>query len=206
MKSDDNVLGKGIEAIFQKTAHLGKGEERTLELPNGTIRREGDEIIIRLLLGKEDDVRGAVEELYLASQNGMLDQLVDMDKVKNSLMEHLELALMAVDDGDYEASVEEFKAALKIMDIPDVRFNLALLYEKMNKRQTAMKQYAKVLETNAGHVAALHNLGLMFYEKGDFTQAMDYYQKAIQIEPSISNRGESGELFGPKFDFIKIKM
>ena len=50
MKSDENVLGKGIEAIFQKTAHLRQGDEKTLELPNGTIRRMGNEIIIRLVM------------------------------------------------------------------------------------------------------------------------------------------------------------
>ena len=113
MKSDENVLGKGIEAIFEKTAHRRKGGEKTLELPNGVIRREGDELIITLNLGEDDDIRGAVEELAEAAKTGMLDTLVDTEKLKKRFKDRIEMAQMAFEDGDIPAALDEYKEALK---------------------------------------------------------------------------------------------
>jgi tetratricopeptide (TPR) repeat protein len=206
VKSEDNVLGKGIEAIFQKTAHLREGEEKALELPNGTIKREGDELLIRLRLGKDDDVRGAVEELAEAARNGMLDQLIDLNKVKTQLAEHIEMAKMAVEDSDYNSAVEELKAALKMVDHADVRFNLAVIYEDMNKIDLAMKEYRNVLKMNADHVKALNNIGLLYYRKDNITKAMDFYQKAVKLDPSLTAKGAAGDFFAPRFGAIKIKL
>ena len=205
MKSDDKeVLGKGIEAIFQRTAHLRQGGEKTLELPNGTIRREGNELLIRLILGKDGDIRSAVEELYQASCSGMLDQLTDQKQRQSLFTEHIDLAEMAIQDKDFSSAAEEYKLALKIVDHPDVRFNLAILYEDLKKSDLAIKQYTKLLELTPDDVAALNNLGILLYRKGDYGKAMDLYQKAVTFEPKLSGSGKSGGLFGPRFGFRKL--
>jgi len=205
MKSDENVLGKGIEAIFQKTAHLKAGEAKTLELPNGTIMREGSELVIRLQLDEYQDIRAAVEELAEASKAGMLDQLVDESKVKSKLQEHVELAFIAWDDKDYQSSMDEFKAVLKINNHPNVRFNLALLYEYMGKTDTAIKQYMKVIKLSPKHVEALTNIGILYNKKGNLTKAMDYYQKAVSIDSKIADKGKAGDLFPPRYERRKVK-
>ncbi|MBN1355762.1 tetratricopeptide repeat protein [bacterium] len=206
MNSEDNVLGKGIEAIFKKTAHLRQGQEKNLELPNGTIKREGDELVIRLQLDRNDDVRGAVEELAEAARGGMLDQLVDLTKVKNRLVEHLEMAKIAVEDGDLASAVEELLSALKIVDNADIRFNLAILYEDMKKADLAMKEYKAVLAMNPKHVMALNNLGLLYYKKDNITKAMDYYQKAVRLEPGLTSKGSGSDFFAPRFGPKDIKL
>lgn len=205
MKSDENVLGKGIEAIFARTAHMNKGGEKALELPNGVIQREGDELIIRLQLDEEDDIRGAVSVLYEAAQSGMMDQLVDADKLKQNIINHLELAQLAFDEKDFDAAVEEYEHAIRIGgDSPAVLFNLAVVFETKGDIAKAVKQYKKCLRTSPRDVQSLNNLGRLIYKKGDFSKAMDYYQKAVQYDASISMRSSGGDLFGPPFPCRKL--
>ncbi len=204
MNSEENVLGKGIEAIFRKTARLKESVDKTLELPNGTIQREGDNLIIRLNLGKDDDIRGAVEELANAARSGMLDQLVDARKIKNQLTEHLELAEIAIADKDFQAAIEEYLSALKISDNADIRYNLALTYDLAGDIDSAVKQYRKVLKKQPDAAYALNNLGLIYYHKGDLTRAMDYYHRAVQADSRISEKSVDGQLFAPRFGLKKI--
>jgi len=206
MKSEENVLGKGIEAIFARTAHLKDGGAKTLELPNGMIQREGDDLIIRLTLDEEDDIRGAVEVLHEASKAGMLDALVDAEKLKQNLIKHLELAQNAYDNKDYVTSIDEYEYAIHLGgDSPEIRFNLAVVYELKGDKAKAIKQYKKVLRAAPKDVQCLSNLGRLINKSGDFSKAMDYYQKAVQYDPSLSTRGKDGALFGPRFPCRKIK-
>ena len=204
MKSDDEkVLGKGIEAIFQRTAHLREGAEKTIELPNGVISREGDELTIRLALGPEDDIRGAVDVLKEMSDNGMLDELQDKRKMRSRMAEHIEMARMAMDDGDMDSAIEELENCLRMNEVPEVRYNLALLLEKAGQADRAIREYRNVLKINPRDVESLNNLGLLYYEKGDFTRAMSMYEKAVKLRPSISEGAKNG-LFGKRFGFRKL--
>ena len=185
MKSDDEkVLGKGIEAIFERTAHLMKGTGKTLELPNGVICREGDDLIIRLRLGENDDIRGALQELTEMARSGMLDQLMDKSKIRSQISDHLEMAQMAIEDKDAESAIGELENCLKLSDLPDVRFNLALMLEKAGDTDKAMKQYRLVIKANPKDVEAMSNLGRLYYAKGDFTRAMEIFERAVKINPS----------------------
>lgn len=205
MKSDDEkVLGKGIEAIFQRTAHLMKGAGKTLELPNGVIGREGDDLIIRLKIGEKDSIRGLLEELAEMARNGMLDELVDAGKLKNRIGEQLEMAQMAIDDNDAESAVTELESYLKLDDKPDVRFNLALVLERNGETDKAMKQYRQVIKANPKDVEAMSNLGRLYYEKGDFTRAMGIFEQAVKIRPGLSDAAEKGGLFPKRFGFKKM--
>ncbi len=204
MKSDnDNVLGKGIEAIFKRTAHLLKEHGKTLELPNGVICREGDDLIIRLRLGESEDIRTALSELNNMASEGMLDPLMDESRVKTQVSEHLEMALMAIEEGDYPAAVSEFEMVLKKNDNSDIRYNLALTLEMLGEYEKAVKQYRRAIKSNPKDVEALNNLGRLFYEKGDFTRAMEVFEKAVKIRPDIS-KGTKDGLFPPRFGFRNI--
>ena len=204
MKSDDdNVLGKGIEAIFQRTAHLMKGAGKTLELPNGVICREGDDLIIRMRIAENDDIRGAVEELSEMARCGMLDQLMDKSKIKSQIADHLEMAQLAIEDKDIESAVTELENCLKLNDMSDVRYNLALIFETAGEPEKAMKQYRLTLKTNPKDSEAMCNLGRLYYSKGDFTRAMEIFERAVKLNPNLGNESKDG-LFPKRFGFKKM--
>lgn len=204
MKYDDEkVLGKGIEAIFERTARFGKTDEKTIELPNGVISREGDELTIRLKLGKDDDIRGAVLVLMEMADSGMLDELQDANKIKSKISDHLEMAQLAMEDGDHESAIAELQSCLKINDIPTVRYNLAVLLDVAGQTEKAVRNYRRVLKASPKDVEAMNNLGKIYYAKGDFTRAMTMYEKAVKLRPSIGNDAKDG-LFGKRFGFRRL--
>lgn len=204
MKSDDEkVLGKGIEAIFERTAHLMKGAGKTIELPNGVICREGDDLIVRLQIGANDDIRGALEELAEMARSGMLDDLVDRGKIRTQISEHLEMAQLAIEDKDSESAITELENCLKLNDIPAVRYNLALMLEKSGETDRAMKQYRLVIKTNPKDVEAMSNLGRLYYDKGDFTKAMEIFERAVKQNPNLGDGSKEG-LFPKRFGFKKM--
>lgn len=203
MKSDDEkVLGKGIEAIFERTA-LRKSDEKNIELPNGVISRTGDELTIRLNLGEDDDIRGAIEVLYQMAGNGLLDELQDARKVRTKISDHLEMAQLAMEDGDLDSAIDELENLLRMNDAPAVRYNMAVMLERAGQVDQAMREYRKVLKANPKDVEAMNNLGKIYYAKGDFTRAMNMYEKAVKLKPSISKGSKDG-LFGKKFGFRKL--
>jgi len=201
MKSEDeNVLGKGIEAIFERTARPDAENTKTIELPNGVIIREGDELTIRLQLDKDDNIRGAVEVLTEMSLNGMLDSLQDPNKIRSRIVDHLEMAQMAMEDGDHQSAIDELQNCLKISDIPTVRYNLALMQELSGNLDKAVRNYKRVIKTSPRDIQALNNLGKIYYRKGDFTRAMTIYEKAVKLKPNIG-KGTKNGFFGKRFGF-----
>ncbi len=200
---DENVLGKGIEAIFARTARFIQNE-KTLDLPNGIVQYDGDELIIRLQVTKDTDIRKSLEELAEMARNGLLDQLVNVDKFKGMIREHLEMYELALEEDDTLAAIDELKSILKTTELPDVRYNLAVLFEKMNKPDIAIRQYIKALKTQPKDIATMNNLGRLLYDRGNFSEAMDYYQKMLQLDPALSDKGKDGGLFAPRFGLKKL--
>jgi tetratricopeptide (TPR) repeat protein len=204
MKSDsDNVLGKGIEAIFQRTARFMKEHGKTLELPNGVIFREGEDLIIRLRIEESEDIRRVVEELNSMAQNGMLDQLMDRTKVKSKAAEHLEMAQMAIDENDLNAAVNELEQGLSLQESPTARYNLGRVFESRGQSDKAIQNYRLVIKTNPKDVEATCNLGRIYYDRGDFTRAMELFERAVKLRPKLADCTREG-LFPGRFGYRKM--
>mgnify|MGYP001183840378 CR=1 FL=1 len=66
-------------------------------------------------------------------------------------------------------------------------FKIAVANHGQNKIKEAQILYHKVLELNPNHLGALHNLGIIFKDLGDFQKAKDTLNKAIEININYSN-------------------
>jgi len=64
----------------------------------------------------------------------------------------------------------------------EVRIVLAQAYSEAGKKQQAISQYKKVLESNPKHMSTLNNLAWLFYEVGN-KEAMSYGQRAQKLAP-----------------------
>jgi len=65
----------------------------------------------------------------------------------------------------------------------DVRMVLAQAYTEVAKKQQAVFQYEKILESAPGNVSALNNLAWLLYEMGNSKDALSYGQKAQRLVP-----------------------
>ena len=72
-------------------------------------------------------------------------------------------------------------------------FDKAVKHHLLKDFQFAKKLYLDVLKVEHDHLGATNNIGLIFQELGEYTKAIDYYEKALIINPnyldSIYNLG-----------------
>ncbi|MFA5791810.1 MAG: tetratricopeptide repeat protein [Candidatus Paceibacterota bacterium] len=70
-----------------------------------------------------------------------------------------------------------------------------------NDRQGALKIYERILEIDENHVEALTNIGIIYFDSGDFKKAEEFLGKALKINPEnlLTNfdmgsvKGEQGQ-------------
>lgn len=99
------------------------------------------------------------------------------------------LALAYRDLGLFDRSIAEFKRALALKpDFPQATNNMGVTYLLMRRWDDAIACFEKA----AGNISystphyAFMNLGLTYYQKGDFTEAVSYFNEALRIDPSFS--------------------
>ena len=63
-------------------------------------------------------------------------------------------------------------------------FALALQNHKKNNLKVAKNYYNETLRMNLNHVDAHNNLGIIFFNLGEYQKAMSCFKKAIQIQPN----------------------
>ena len=59
----------------------------------------------------------------------------------------------------------------------------AFKYQKLGQLQKAELTYKKILKINPDHGKALHFLGLIAHQKGNYHMAADLINKAVRIYP-----------------------
>ena len=64
-------------------------------------------------------------------------------------------------------------------------YHLALLDDDEGKTEQAENGYRLTLRTNANHVGAANNLGLLLAGRGAFADAIPYYRRALRLQPDF---------------------
>jgi type IV pilus assembly protein PilF len=98
------------------------------------------------------------------------------------------LALAYKDLGLFDRAVAEFQRALNLEpDFPEAVNNMGVTYVSMGMVDDAISCFEKAAGTisyaNPNH--AFLNLGLAYYQKGDYRRSISYYKEALRIEPSF---------------------
>ena len=73
--------------------------------------------------------------------------------------------------------------------------NLAVEKQKGGKLDEAEILYGKILEKYPSSSDALHLLGLIKYEKGEYEKAVENIKKAIELNPDASFYGNLGMVY-----------
>ena len=94
-----------------------------------------------------------------------------------------EEAVGALKNGDIEAALELLLQVSR--DAPDKPFvftNLGLTYFKLQKLDLAGQAFRQAIELNKRDAVAYNHLGILQRHKGQFKEALQQYQRAIQID------------------------
>ena len=117
-----------------------------------------------------------------------LQHLLDAVKLgsENPDLYH-ELAKVYFDLGEYDLSLANFKKALALRpQFSEALNNMGVLYVKLDELDKALdcfQQAAKDLLYRTPYYA-YHNIGSVYYKKGDYSAAIENYKKALSLAPN----------------------
>lgn len=97
--------------------------------------------------------------------------------------QHNDLGFTYEKQNKLELAEKEYKRALKkdkTWSVPC--FNLGNVYSKMGKADNAVKYYRLGLKRNPDHLDIMNNLAFVLMEKGNYSEAQEWIEKAIAIE------------------------
>jgi Flp pilus assembly protein TadD len=99
---------------------------------------------------------------------------------------HNNLALAAVDRGEYELAEAHFRESLAIEAQPAIYNDLGFVLERQGLTFEAIDMYRKSLELAPGLATANFNLGSAYAREGDFAIAEAHFLAALASEPTAA--------------------
>jgi tetratricopeptide (TPR) repeat protein len=116
-----------------------------------------------------------------------LERLLEAEKLdpRNGGIHH-KLGLVYRDLKEYEISLKHFKKALALKpEFPEAQNNLGTLYFLLKEWDLAIGCFKKAADDilyKTPHFA-YRNMGLAYYNKGEYLQAIKSYQEALSLSP-----------------------
>jgi tetratricopeptide (TPR) repeat protein len=111
--------------------------------------------------------------------------------------------------GDYSAAARELRISISITpnssNAPDAVKYLASSYVKLNNVEQAVDEYKAYLKLNPSSGATLVNLGNLLYAEDRYDEAVVEYEKAVKLDPSVSNRFALGQTYLQAGEYEKAR-
>jgi protein O-mannosyl-transferase len=133
-----------------------------------------------------------------------------------------------------DSAIQEFTRSINIYDkVPDVYYNLGVIYTAVGMPDSAIKTYQKIISlrndieesirknnsstsNNEPHIQSLltltlyaqtlNNMGSIYYDNNNIDEAFNFYQSAIQADSNLSSAFENiGRTYVRKNDFEKAR-
>uniref|UniRef100_A0A8D0Y7X4 Tetratricopeptide repeat domain 6 n=1 Tax=Sus scrofa TaxID=9823 RepID=A0A8D0Y7X4_PIG len=92
-------------------------------------------------------------------------------------------AVVCLQMGDYFAAIQDINAAIKINTTAEFLTNRGVIHEFMGQQQNAMRDYQAAISLNPTYSLAYFNAGNIYFHHRQFSQASDYFSKALKFDP-----------------------
>uniref|UniRef100_A0A8D0RUP4 UDP-N-acetylglucosamine--peptide N-acetylglucosaminyltransferase SPINDLY n=1 Tax=Sus scrofa TaxID=9823 RepID=A0A8D0RUP4_PIG len=92
-------------------------------------------------------------------------------------------AVVCLQMGDYFAAIQDINAAIKINTTAEFLTNRGVIHEFMGQQQNAMRDYQAAILLNPTYSLAYFNAGNIYFHHRQFSQASDYFSKALKFDP-----------------------
>ncbi|GAB5572808.1 tetratricopeptide repeat protein 6 isoform X3 [Prionailurus iriomotensis] len=92
-------------------------------------------------------------------------------------------AVVSLQMGDNFAAIQDINAAIKINTTAEFLTNRGVIHEFMGQQQNAMKDYQAAISLNPTYSLAYFNAGNIYFHHRQFSQASDYFSKALKFDP-----------------------
>uniref|UniRef100_A0AC11BGJ9 Tetratricopeptide repeat domain 6 n=1 Tax=Ovis aries TaxID=9940 RepID=A0AC11BGJ9_SHEEP len=92
-------------------------------------------------------------------------------------------AVVCLQMGDNFAAFQDINAAIKINGTAEFLTNRGVIHEFMGQQQNAMRDYQEAISLNPTYSLAYFNAGNIYFHHRQFSQASDYFSKALKFDP-----------------------
>ncbi|XP_033044112.1 tetratricopeptide repeat protein 6-like [Trachypithecus francoisi] len=92
-------------------------------------------------------------------------------------------AVVCLQMGNNFAAMQDINAAMKINTTAEFLTNRGVIHEFMGHKQNAMKDYQDAISLNPKYSLAYFNAGNIYFHHRQFSQASDYFSKALKFDP-----------------------
>ncbi|XP_057580874.1 tetratricopeptide repeat protein 6 [Hippopotamus amphibius kiboko] len=92
-------------------------------------------------------------------------------------------AVVCLQMGDNFAAIQDINAAIKINTTAEFLTNRGVIHEFMGQQQNAMRDYQAAISLNPTYSLAYFNAGNIYFHHRQFSQAGDYFSKALKFDP-----------------------
>ena len=95
-------------------------------------------------------------------------------------------ALVLDDMGQYQKAVQQYDAALHIRANSSLYSNMGLCYQRLGDYEASESAYLNALKISEKNAFAWNNLSALYFRKGEYAQALDYAEEAIELDAKLA--------------------
>ncbi|KAM7154759.1 tetratricopeptide repeat protein 6 [Molossus nigricans] len=92
-------------------------------------------------------------------------------------------AVVCLQMGNNFAAIQDINMAIKIKATAEFLTNRGVIHEFMGQPQNAMRDYQAAISLNPTYSLAYFNAGNIYFHHRQFSQASDYFSKALKFDP-----------------------
>ena len=129
----------------------------------------------------------AFSESYIKEKAGKYPEAVNALKTcydANSYEINLRLGWLTYLQGQFSVSLGYYNKAIDLMPYAiEPRLGLVLPASSLGNWEMVIAQYTRILSIDPNNTLTLYRLGLISYDKKDYRQAYQYFEKVVNLYP-----------------------
>ena len=107
----------------------------------------------------------------------------------------LKSGIRRMDDGQMAPAVEDFTRIIELRpDFAEGWNKRATAYYLMGDYEQSLKDCDEVVKRNPHHFGALSGYGLIYVQRGELERALEYFERALEVNPNMPGVEQSIEL------------
>jgi tetratricopeptide (TPR) repeat protein len=127
------------------------------------------------------------ENSYAAEKGNDFNKAASILKknyMEDSYEFNLRLGWLSFKLNQYDESKTYYRKAINLLPYSEeAKFGLILPLAAKGEWNEVVRMYDQILENNPGNSVALYRLGLIYYDRKDWTQAYKCFQKVVDLYP-----------------------
>jgi len=135
----------------------------------------------------QEKLQEAFNNSYTNEKNGNYSKAIkDLKDIydENSYELNLRLGWLNYSAGNFTESMTYYQKSMQLQPMSEeARMGYALPASSVGNWDSVLKQYLEILKVNPYNTTVLYRLGLIYYGKEQYSQALPYFEKVVNLYP-----------------------